>query len=97
MSMSIYDIIKKPVLNTEKARDIMNNNNEYVFIVDKRANKLQIKNAVEKLFNVKVVSVNTLNVKATTARSRMTVYKVPGYKKAMVKLADGEKIAAYEI
>lgn len=94
MSMRLYDIIKKPILNTEKARDLMSSN-EFVFVVDRRANKLEIKNAVEKIFNVKVVSVNTLNVKPTTARSRMTVYKVPGYKKAIVKLAEGEVIAAY--
>ena len=45
--MHITDIIKKPVVNTEKARILMENN-EYVFIVDKRANKLQIREAVEK-------------------------------------------------
>ena len=50
--MHITDIIKKPVINTEKARNLLENN-EYVFIVDRRANKLQIKDAVEKLFNVK--------------------------------------------
>lgn len=94
MSMRIYDVIKKPVLNTEKARNL-SANNEFVFIVDKRANKLEIKKAVETLFSVKVVSVNTLNVKPTTGRSRMTIYKVPGYKKAMVKLAEGETISAF--
>lgn len=94
--MTIYDIIKKPVLNTEKARDLLNNN-EYVFIVDKKANKLQIKDAVEKLFSVKVLSVNTLNVKPKTARSRATVYTISGYKKAIVKLAEGEKIVAFEL
>ena len=94
--MTIFDVIKKPVLNTEKAR-ILLNSNEYVFICDRRANKLQIKEAVEKLFNVKVVSVNTLNMKPTTARARMTVYKTPAYKKAVVKLAEGESLKAYEI
>lgn len=94
--MTIYDVIKKPVLNTEKARDLMNTN-EYVFIVDKKANKLQIKEAVEKLFSVKVLSVNTITSKAKRARSRMTMYTIQGQKKAIVKLADGEKIAAYEI
>lgn len=97
MSLSIFDIIKKPVLNTEKARDILNKNNEYVFIVDRSANKVEIKKAVEKLFNVKVVSVNTLNVKATKGRARTTMYTIPSYKKAYVKLAEGEKIAAFEI
>ena len=94
--MTIFDIIKKPVLNTEKSR-ILLDSNEYVFIVDRKANKLQIKEAVEKLFDVKVKSVNTLNMKPTTARSRMTGYKTPTYKKAIVKLVDGETIKAYEI
>lgn len=94
--MRLYDIIKKPVLNTEKARDLKSTN-EYVFIVDRTANKIEIRKAVEKLFDVKVVSVNTLNVKAKKARSRMTMYTVPSYKKAIVKLADGETIKEYEI
>ncbi|WP_156300527.1 50S ribosomal protein L23 [Streptobacillus canis] len=94
--MTIFDVIKKPVLNTEKAR-ILLNSNEYVFIVDRRANKLQIKEAVEKLFNVKVASVNTINMKPTTAIARMTVYKTPAYKKAIVKLVNGETIKAYEV
>ena len=61
--MHITDIIKRPVA-TEKARNLANENNEYVFIVDRRANKIQIREAVEKLFNVKVESVNTLKYKA---------------------------------
>ena len=93
--MHITDIIKKPVVNTEKARILMESN-EYVFIVDRRANKLQIREAVEKLFNVKVASVNTLNVKPKMERFRMSMYKIPAIKKAMVKLQDGEKIASYE-
>lgn len=94
--MRLYEIIKEPVLNTEKARDLASRN-EFVFIVDKKANKIEIKKAVEKLFGVKVLSVNTSNMKPTTARSRMTVYTVSGYKKAIVKLAEGEVIKAYEM
>lgn len=93
--MHITDIIKKTVLNTEKARNLFENN-EYVFIVDRRANKIQIKEAVEKLFNVKVESVNTLNIKPKAKRFRMSVYKTSAIKKAMVKLKKGETIAAYE-
>lgn len=93
--MHITDIIKKPVLNTEKARNLFENN-EYVFIVDRRANKIQIKEAVEKLFNVKVESVNTLNIKPKAKRFRMSVYKTSAIKKAMVKLKKGETIAVYE-
>lgn len=93
--MHITDIIKKPVINTEKAR-ILLANNEYVFIVDRKANKIQIREAVEKLFNVKVESVNTLNIKPKAERFRMSVYKTPAIKKAVVKLKAGETIAAYE-
>ena len=93
--MHITDIIKKPVINTEKARTLLENN-EYVFIVDRKANKIQIREAVEKLFNVKVESVNTLNIKPKAKRFRMSMYKTSALKKAMVKLKDGEKIAAYE-
>ena len=93
--MHITDIIKKPVINTEKARNLLENN-EYVFIVDRRANKLQIKDAVEKLFNVKVQGVNTLNIKSKNKRFRMSMYKTSAIKKAIVKLKDGESIAAYE-
>ncbi|AMD95150.1 50S ribosomal protein L23 [Leptotrichia sp. oral taxon 847] len=93
--MHITDIIKKPVINTEKARTLLENN-EYVFIVDRRANKIQIKDAVEKLFNVKVKGVNTLNIKPKSERFRMSMYKTPAIKKAIVKLKDGETISAYE-
>ena len=93
--MHITDIIKKPVA-TEKARNLANENNEYVFIVDKRANKLQIKEAVEKLFNVKVQGVNTLNIKPKNKRFRMSMYKTSAIKKAIVKLKAGESITAYE-
>jgi len=89
--MHITDIIKRPVA-TEKARNLANENNEYVFIVDKRANKIQIREAVEKLFNVKVESVNTLNIKPKAKRFRMSIYKTSALKKAMVKLKDGERI-----
>ena len=92
--MHITEIIKKPV-STEKARNIMENN-EYVFIVDKRANKIQIREAVEKLFNVKVESVNTINIKPKAKKFRMSIYKTTTKKKAIVKLRAGEKIAAYE-
>ena len=82
--MHITDIIKKPVLNTEKARNLFENN-EYVFIVDRRANKIQIKEAVEKLFNVKVESVNTLNIKPKAKRFRMSVYKTSAIKMKLRK------------
>lgn len=93
--MHITDIIKRPV-NTEKTRNLLEENNEYVFIVDRRANKIEIGKAVEKIFNVKVERVNTLNIKPKAKRFRMSMYKSPALKKAIVKLKDGEKIASFE-
>ena len=85
------DIIIAPVI-TEKSENLKNTNNVYVFKVAKDANKLQIKDAIESTFKVKVVSVNTLNTKPKKKR----VGKYSGfrktYKKAIVKLADGSSI-----
>ena len=85
------DIIKAPII-AEKSSDLAHNHNTYVFSVDVKANKTEIKEAVEKLFNVKVESVNTINVRARKKR----VGKYTGYtnkvKKAMVKLQEGSSI-----
>ena len=93
--MHITDIIKKPVINTEKARTLLENN-EYVFIVDKRANKIQIKEAVEKLFNVKVEKVNIMNVKPKAKRMGRYEGKTNKRRKAIVKLAEGNSINYFD-
>ena len=84
------DIIKGPIM-TEKSNDL-NVNNVVTLSVDPKANKTQIKQAVEKVFNVKVESVNTVNVRPRKKR----VGKYTGYtnkvKKAIVKLKDGSSI-----
>ena len=68
-------------------------NNEYVFKVDKRANKHEIKRAVENLFSKKVKSVNTLNVRGKKKRERRADFgRTASWKKAIVKLKDGERI-----
>ena len=90
--MSNYrDIIKAPVV-TEKSAYLAQNENKYTFRVDPRANKTQIKQAVEKVFKVKVESVNTVTVRPRKKR----VGKYTGYtnkvKKAIVKLKDGSSI-----
>ncbi|MBM7853828.1 large subunit ribosomal protein L23 [Desulfohalotomaculum tongense] len=88
------DIIIKPVIS-EKSTDLLADN-KYTFWVDKKANKIEIRQAVEKLFNVKVVKVNTMNVKGKTKRVRQYVGKTPDRKKAIVKLAEGDKIEIFE-
>lgn len=84
------DIIIAPVI-TEKTESLKLNN-VYVFKVKSKANKTQIKNQIEKAFNVKVVSVNTLN--ANTKKKRVGRYTgtTNAYKKAYVKLAEGSTI-----
>ena len=84
------NIILAPVI-TEKSESLKENN-VYVFKVKKSANKTQIKNEVEKRFNVKVVSVNTLNMVQKKRRVGRYTGKTAAYKKAYVKLAEGSSI-----
>ena len=88
-------IIKKPVI-TEKMTAISEKLNRYAFIVDTRANKIQIKKAVEELYDVHVVAVNTMNYEGKS-KSRYTkggviTGKASDTKKAIVTLAEGETI-----
>ena len=90
--MSNYrDIIKEPII-TEKTATLAQDKNTIVFSVDPKANKTQIKQAVEKVFDVKVESVNTIN--ATTKKKRVGRYvgRTNKRKKAIVKLAEGSSI-----
>lgn len=89
--MSNYrDVIKAPII-TEKSSDLAKNNT-IVFSVDVKANKTQIKQAVEKIFNVKVDKVNTVNVKPKKKRVGRYVGKTNKVKKAIVKLSEGSSI-----
>jgi len=92
------DIIKKPVL-TEKASLLTEKLNRYAFKVDHRANKIQIKQAVEQMFGVTVLAVNTMVV-AGKSKSRYTKAgfvsgKTNKYKKAVITIKDGETIDFY--
>ncbi|MDR0969112.1 MAG: 50S ribosomal protein L23 [Lentimicrobiaceae bacterium] len=88
-------IIKKPVI-TEKMNAISEKLNRYGFIVDKRANKLQIKSAVEELYGVQVTAVNTMNYdgkrKSRYTKAGLLSGKNDAFKKAVVTLAEGETI-----
>ncbi len=88
--MEARDILIRPLI-TERTTDLMTEG-KYVFVVDKRANKIQIADAVKEIFNVKVEDVNTVNVKGKTKRMGRTSGKTASYKKAIVKLAAGETI-----
>lgn len=89
--MNNYDIIFAPVI-TEKTAN-MESEGKYVFKVDIRANKTQIKQAIENIFKVKVVSVNTLNNHPKDRRVGRYTGKTNRYKKAIVKLAKGNTIS----
>ncbi|MEW5846003.1 MAG: 50S ribosomal protein L23 [Bacteroidota bacterium] len=92
------DILIKPVV-TEKMERLTDKLNQYGFIVDKRANKLQIKKAIEELYGVTVDSVNTMRyagkVKTRYTRTGVLVGRNNSYKKAIVTLKDGDKIDFY--
>lgn len=85
------DIIKAPII-TEKSADLAQNQNTITFSVATDANKVQIKQAVEKIFNVKVESVNTVNVKPKKKRVGRYTGKTNRVKKAIVKLREGSSI-----
>lgn len=91
-----YDIIKAPII-TEQSSKLMESQNSYTFEVDRKANKVEIKKAVEAIFNVTVVRVNTVNVLPKFKRmGKYEGYK-QAYKKAIVKLADGQKIDQFTV
>lgn len=93
--MHLYEIIKRP-LDTEKTR-IQVDDRKYVFEVDRRANKHQVKEAVEEIFGVEVSSINIVNVPAKRGRyGRRIVTRKPAWKKAIVTLAPGERIDLFE-
>ena len=89
--MNNYDIIFAPII-TEKSA-MMEAEGKYAFKVDVRANKTQIKQAIEKTFNVKVLSVNTMNIHPKSRRVGRYTGKTNRYKKAIVKLAEGNTIS----
>ncbi|HWP34310.1 MAG TPA: 50S ribosomal protein L23 [Thermodesulfobacteriota bacterium] len=94
---AIQDVIKRPII-TEKSTAQREGANQICFEVDPRANKAEIKEAVERLFKVKVVAVNTLRVPGEVRRvGRRAIRTVrPGWKKAYVTLREGDKIEFFE-
>lgn len=87
------EIIIRPVI-TEHSYDMMSKNT-YTFEVAKDANKIEIRQAVEAIFGVKVVKVNTLNVKSKPKRVRYAIGRTRTWKKAMVTLREGDTIELF--
>ncbi len=88
------DVLKRPVI-TEKSMSLQEEN-KYTFVVDLKANKVEIKQAVEQMFNVKVLKVRTMRYKGKMKRVRQVLGKTPDYKKAIVTLQEGNKIELFE-
>ncbi len=92
---SIYDVVIRPII-TEKSSQLAEKL-VYTFEVAREANKVEIKDAIEKIFNVKVEKIQTINVKRKAKRMNRYEGFKPGYKKAIVTLAKGQKIDAFEV
>ncbi len=88
------DVIKAPVIS-EKSYGLLDDN-KYTFVVDPRSNKTEIKQAVEKIFDVKVIKVATQNRRGKYKRRGFTVGKRPDTKRAIVTLAEGDEIELFD-
>ena len=86
-----YDILRN-ILRTEKGTALQQSQNKYLFQAAQDANKIQIKQAVEEIYNVKVIKVNTLRMHGKWRRLRYKEGRTPDWKKAVVTLKEGDKI-----
>ena len=94
--MTKWEIIKGPII-TEKSNDLLEKENKYTFKVALEANKVEIKQSIEEIFNVKVVDIATIRVLPKHRRVGKYEGYRSAYKKAICKLADGQKIDAFNI
>ena len=96
--MQVENIIKRPLMLTEKGTTLRETQNQYLFEVDRRANKIQIRQAVDEIFEVTVVKVNTMNRPGKRMRNRraLTYGKRPDTKRAVVTLVAGDRIDLFE-
>jgi len=92
---NIYDVLKRPIV-TEKSTTQKETGNKVTFEVDRRANKIEIKQAVEKIFKVKVTDVHTMLVRGKVKRYKNVLGKRSDWKKAVVTLRPGEKVPFLE-
>lgn len=93
--MHPYQVIRRPIV-TEKSNALAGEQGQYTFQVDKRANKAQIKQAVETAFEVDVRDVRVINVPGKVRRMGRRVRRTPSWKKALVTLAQGQRIELFE-
>lgn len=93
-NVKAHELIIKPLI-TEKAA-FLGGANQYVFEVNKNANKAEVLKAIEHVYNVRPLKVNILNVKGKTTRYGRSVGRLKNWKKAVVTLKEGDKISVYE-
>jgi large subunit ribosomal protein L23 len=93
--MDVYQVLKRPLI-TEKGTRQKEQSNQILFEVDRRANKVMVRNAVESIFKVKVLSVKMMNMKGKERRVGRNVGRRPDWKKAIVRLGAGETIEFFE-
>ena len=94
--MQAEDIIKRPLMLTEKGTILREQENKYLFEVAMGANKIQIKDAVEELFDVDVLAVRTMIVRGRMRRMGRGRAKTKNWKKAIVELVEGDEIDFFE-
>ncbi|MGH8875516.1 MAG: 50S ribosomal protein L23 [Acidimicrobiia bacterium] len=90
------DVILAPVVS-EKSYDLIEHANTYTFVVDRRSNKTEIRQAVQQIFSVNVESVNTLNRRGKRKRTGWVWGRRPDTKRALVKLAQGDQIDIFGV
>ena len=93
--MDIYSVIRRPLV-TEKSTIARDEENKHLFEVDRRATKIEIRNAVEKIFKVRVVNVHTMNMTGKKKRHGRIAGRRRNWKKAVITLAPGGLIEVYE-
>ena len=93
--MTLHEILKRPLI-TEKSTIQKETKNQLTFEVNRKANKVEIRRAVEKVFNVKVVGVRTVQMKGKVKRFGRTLGRRQDWKKAIVTLAAGEHVEFFE-
>ncbi|HUH66293.1 MAG TPA: 50S ribosomal protein L23 [Syntrophales bacterium] len=93
--MDMHHVIKRALI-TEKSTSAKDESNKYIFEVDRRANKIEVTSAVEKLFKVKVLNVNVMNMAGKKKRVGRIMGRKSSWKKAVVTLAPGNRIEIHE-
>ena len=93
--MDMYQVLKRPLI-TEKGTRQKEQSNQMIFEVDRRANRVMVRNDVESIFKVNVLSVKLMNVKGKERRVGKNVGRRPDWKKAIVRLGPGENIEFFE-